>query len=119
LENLRLRVGEASGSEKGSMMRKINTIEERIRLRRQHSRAVGTWKIGTVSYTECAEQVELLSHKFIAEYLDRTAPYGEVFSCSMLVAQEAVERALKQLGLLQLARRENSLHMCEPRESSE
>ena len=113
LENLRLQVGEASGSEKGSMMRRINTLEERIRLRRQHSRAVGTWKIGTVYYTECAEQVELLSHEFIAEHLDRTAPFGEVFSCSMLEARKAVERALKQLGLLHLARREDSLHIGE------
>ena len=89
-------------------MRRINTLEERIRLRRQHSRAVGTWKIGTVYHTECAEQVELLSHEFIVEYLDRTAPFGEVFSCSMLIAREAVERALKQLDLLHLARREDS-----------
>jgi len=108
LENLRLRMGKASGSEKGALMRQINTLEERMRLRRQHSRGVGTWKIGTVYYTECAEQVELLSHEFIAEHLDRTAPFGEVFSCSMLKAREAVERALKQLGLLHLARREDS-----------
>jgi hypothetical protein len=119
LENLRLRVGEASGSEKGSIIRQINTLEERIRLRRQHWLAVGTWKIGTVYYAECAEQVELLSHEFIAKYLDRTAPFGEVFNCSMLTAREAVERALKQLGLLQLARREDSCHMGEVREGSE
>lgn len=88
-------------------------MEKRISLRRQHSRAVGTWKIVTVYYTECAEQVELLSHEFISEHLDRSAPYGEVFSCSMLEAREAVERALKQLGLLNQAKREDSLHVGE------
>jgi hypothetical protein len=119
LENLRLRVGEVSSREKGSLMRQINTLEERIRLRSQHSRAVGTWKIGTVYYTECAEQAELLSHEFIAEHLDRNAPFGEVFSCSMLEAQEAVERALKQLGLLHMARRQDLLHMGEARVRSE
>ena len=107
LENLRFQVGEASASEKGSMTRQIHTLERRIRLRRRHSRGVGTWTIGTVYYTECAEKVELLSHEFIGEHLDTTAPFGEVFSCSMLKARDAVERALTQLGLLQLARRED------------
>lgn len=116
VEYLRLRLDEASGSEKGSMMRQIRTIEERIRLRRQHSRAVGTWSIGTVYYTECAEQVELLSHEFLVEHLDRTAPFGEVFGCSMLKAREAVERALTQLGLLHLAKREDSTLVGEARE---
>jgi hypothetical protein len=108
LENLRLRVGEVSSREKGSLIRKINTLEERIRLRSQHCRAVGTWKIGTVYHTECAEQVELLSHEFIAEHLDRNAPFGEVFKCSMQEAREAVERALKQLALLHTAKRQDS-----------
>jgi hypothetical protein len=108
LENLRFRVGSASASKKGSTTRQIHTLERRIRLRPQHSRAVGTWTIGTVYYTECAEKVELLSHEFIAEHLDTTAPFGEVFNCSMLKARDAVERALTQLGLLQLARREDS-----------
>jgi hypothetical protein len=49
--------------------------------------------------------VELLSHDFILEQLDSTAPFGAVFSCSMLEAREAVERALNQLGLLHLAKR--------------
>jgi len=57
LKNLMLQVGEASGGEKESLIRQVNSLEERIRRRRQHSRAVGAWKIGTVYYTECAEQV--------------------------------------------------------------
>jgi hypothetical protein len=118
LETLRLRAGEASGIQKGSMVRQINTLEARIRLRRQHSRAVGKWKLGTVYYTECAEQVELLSHEYLADYLDRVAPFGEVFSCSMPEAREAVERALNKLGLLHLARREDPVPMGEVRESS-
>jgi hypothetical protein len=107
LENLRTRVREAMGSEKGSMVRQINTLEERIRLRSQHNRGVGRWKIATVYHTECAEQVELLSHDLLAERLDRTAPFGEVFRCSISEARAAVERALDQLNLLSLARRED------------
>lgn len=107
LDNLRIRVAEITGSEKGSMMRKIKTLEERIRLRSQHNRGIGNWKIGTVYHTECAEKVELLSHNFLVEHLDRTAPFGEVFGCSISEARAAVERALDQLELLSLARRED------------
>lgn len=118
LENLKLQVGKVSGSEKGSVMRRINTLEERIRLRRQHSRAVGTWKICTVYRTECAEQVELLSHEYLAAHLDKAAPFGEVFDCSMSEAREAVERALNYLGLLHLARREEPTPIDQVREQS-
>jgi hypothetical protein len=103
LENLKLQLKEVSGSEKGSVIRRINTLEGRIRRRRQHSRAVGVWQIGTVFYTERAEQVELLSHDLLKERLDRVAPFGEVFCCSASEAREDVERALDQLGLLHSA----------------
>jgi hypothetical protein len=119
LESLRCRVGQASSRERGSLMRQIKTLEERIRLRSQHCRAVGKWKIGAVYYTDCAEQVELLSHEFIADHLDKSAPFGEVFSCSMLEARDAVERALTQLSLLHMARRQDSWRMGEAPEISE
>jgi len=106
---LKVRANDVSGSEKASVMRRLNTLEERIRLRRQYSRAVGVWRIGTVFYTECAEQVELLSHGFLKERLDKLAPFGEVFCCSVSEAREAIEGALSQLGLYQSARREDSI----------
>lgn len=107
LENLRIHVAEATGSEKGSMVRKIKTLEDRIRLRSQHSRGIGTWRIGTIYHTESAEKVELLSHGYLKEHLIRTAPFGEVFGCSISEARAAVERALAQLELLSLSKRED------------
>ncbi len=62
--------------------------------------------MSTVFYTARAEQVELLSHKILAERLDEEAPFGEVFCCSVSEATEAVETALSQLGLLDSARKE-------------
>ena len=110
LESLRMRVVNATSSERGAMVRQINTLEERIRLRRQHSDPIGTWKIGTVYYTECAEHVELLSHELLAEHLDRSAPFGEVFNCSISEARVAVEKTLEQLNLLAQAKREDYRH---------
>ena len=93
LENLRIRAEMLKGSEKASITRQINKLDERLTLRSQHKRAVGKWSIATVYNTDCAEQVELLSHEYLAAYLDRNAPFGEVFSCSTSQAREAVEKA--------------------------
>lgn len=106
LENMKNRLSEFSGSEKGSVTRKIKTLEKRIGLYRNYNQPVGVWQFSIAFYTECAEQVELLSHEILAERLDKAATFGEVFCCSVSEATEAVETALSQLGLLHSARKE-------------
>jgi hypothetical protein len=108
LEQMRTQLDELSDSAKGSVTRKIKTLEKRIELYRQHERPAGEWQFRVAYYTECAEQVELLSHEVLAKRLDGLAPFGEVFSCSVSEAAEAVETTLRQLGLLNSARREPS-----------
>jgi hypothetical protein len=109
LENMKNRLSELSGSEKGSATRIVNNLEKRIERYRHHNRPVGEWLFRVAFYTECAEQVELLSHKILEEHLDKLAPFGEVFCCSVSVATEAVETVLSQLGLLHSARKETQL----------
>ncbi len=106
LESMKNRLSELSGSEKGSVTRKIKTLDKRIGLYRHHDRTAGVWQFRTAFFTECAEQVELLSHEILGERLDKTAPFGEVFCCSVSDATEAVEKALSELGLLHSARKE-------------
>ncbi|HYS69235.1 MAG TPA: hypothetical protein VEM14_03285 [Gemmatimonadaceae bacterium] len=105
LDNMKRLHGELSGKEKGSLTKKIKTLAKRIGLYRRYQRT-GVWQLNTTFYTECAEQVELLSHEILAERLDKEAPFGEVFCCSVSEATEAVETALSQLGLLDSARKE-------------
>jgi len=100
LENTRNSLRELHGSEKGSATRIVNTLEKRIEKYRNYTRPVGNWKFSLAFYTECAEQVELLSHEILKESLDEQATFGEVFCCTVPVATEAVEQALGQLGLL-------------------
>jgi hypothetical protein len=104
LESLKGRVGELSGTEKGSVVRRIKRIERRLALRLDAS--VGAWQLSATFYTECPEDVEALSHEILAERLDVAAPFGEVFRCSSAEAAEAVERALSQLGLASGAKKE-------------
>jgi DNA-directed RNA polymerase subunit RPC12/RpoP len=106
LERLKLVLHELSVSEKGSAVRKLKNLEKRMELYRDYRQPVGKWQFSTAFYTDCAEQVELLSHEILAESLDRQASFGEVFCCSVSEATEAVESALSRLGLFQSARKE-------------
>jgi len=113
LGNIKNRVGELSGSEKWSATRVVNTLEKRIERYRHHNRPLGEWEFRVAFYTEGVVKVEALSHKILAEHLDKLAPFGEVFCCSVAKATEAVETALSQLGLLHSARKETQLRSSE------
>ena len=103
LQNLRAQVDGLVGSEKGSVVRKIKTLEKRIGLYRNHDRPVGVWQFHAAFYTKSAERVELLTHEILGKRLDTRAPFGEVFCCAVSEATDAVEIALSRLGLLHLA----------------
>src|SRR5262245_26956083 len=103
LVNMKTDLGRLSGVEKGSVTRKIKTLERRIEMHRHQALVLGKWQLSATVYTECAEQVELLSHAILAGHLDETAPFGEVFRCSVAEAKEAVESTLSQLGLARSA----------------
>jgi hypothetical protein len=92
-----------SGGGKGSATKMINTFGKRIKQYRHYLPPVGVWQFRICFYTECAEAVELLSHEILAERLDKAAPIGEIFCCSVTEAAEAVESALVRLGLIDAA----------------
>lgn len=106
LADLRQRHGKSSGTEKGSLTRMIRNLEKRIELYRSLELPVGKWRVGVVFYTDHAEVVESLAHQTLIEYLDKQAPFGEVFYCSLQEAEKAVEQALSDLGLQDSASKE-------------
>jgi hypothetical protein len=109
LENMKRRISELSGVEKGSVSRKIKTLQKRIEKYRYHNLPAGKWQFRVAFYTEGVAEVELRAHKILAEHLDKLAPFGEVFCCSVSEATEAVETALSELGLIHSARKETQL----------
>ena len=50
-------------------------------------------------------EVEQLAHKYLNEYLDKEAPIGEIFNCSVDKAINAVEDALMDLNMFEEAER--------------
>lgn len=109
LGKMKNRLAELSGDEKASATRRIKTLERRIGIHRHQALAVGIWQLGATVYTECAEQVELLTHEILADRLDEATRFGEVFCCSVSEAKEAIENALAQLGLTGAATRNTRL----------
>ena len=105
LQELRLQADLLIGNEKASAVRKFNSLEKRIALYQNISEPVGEWNCNTVFYTKSAERVELLAHKLLEIKLDTGAPFGEVFTCSVIEAVDAVEAALAELGLLESAKK--------------
>ncbi|HLD14219.1 MAG TPA: hypothetical protein VJB18_05830 [Burkholderiales bacterium] len=109
LEKVKNRLSELTDSEKGSATRIVNTLKKRIEKYRHHNRPAGEWQFRVAFYTEGVAEIELLTHKILAERLDKLAPFGEVFCCSVSEATEAVETALSRLGLLHSVRKETQL----------
>lgn len=105
LVTMKGRLSELSGNQKGSATRIVNTLERRIERYRQHNRPVGEWQLSVAFYTEGVAEVESLSHKILRKHLDKQAPFGEVFCCSVSEATKAVETALSQLGFLHSAKK--------------
>jgi len=92
-------MSQLSGIEKNSARRMVNTLAKRITKFRYYRPAIGQWEYGVVYFTKGTGEVEKLSHKILGGHLDKLAPFGEVFSCSVSEATNAVEKALGQLGL--------------------
>jgi len=99
LNQLKILSKESVGVVRGTAVRRMNSLEKRIALYRNRAPLRGEWRLNTVFQTDCAEKVELLAHELLTAHLDAEAPFGEVFSCSVLEATTAVEAALAKLGL--------------------
>ena len=89
-----------SGSEKGSCTKKIKTLERRIEQYSNKARKVGRWELRVLYYQSSPAALEKEAHKILDEYLDHNAPMGEIFSCSVSKAKEAIESVLTDWDIL-------------------
>ena len=94
-----------SGGNK-SATRQINNLEKKIQLYQHYQQPLARWQLNTTFYTEDAAYIELRSHEVLADHLDKLTPIGEVFSCSVAEASDAIEFVLSEEGLLEAARKE-------------
>lgn len=99
------RLSQISGTEKSSLTRILNNLDKRIKNRRQVT-TPSRWRLRVTFRTEQHENIEFLTHQLLSQHLDKNAPFGEVFSCSLSEATDAVQTALNQSGLLDSVRKE-------------
>lgn len=97
LKNLQESLTGLHRSNKNSAIRRINNLKKVIKAYQKYPRRVGTWEFKASFPTENAYQVESIAHQLLSKYLDKDAPIGEVFSCSVQDAFNAVENALTQI----------------------
>ena len=100
LKELKRNHKQLAGTEKGSNTKIINNLTKRIKLYSYHKESVGIWQFHTAFFTKRAGEVELTTHEILSNYLDKEALFGEIFTCTVQVATEAVETAVSQLGII-------------------
>jgi hypothetical protein len=109
LQTLRDQFCKPCNTEKASICRKIRTLETRIQKYRHHELALGEWQFRVAFDTDGVAEVESSAHRILAKHLDASAPFGEVFCCSVSEATEAVETAMKAHGVFHSAKRRMQL----------
>ena len=83
-----------SGSEKSSNTKMIKTLEARIGRYKALGQAEGAWVIAR-EFQGYGENIERIAHEILKNALDKEAPIGEVFKCSVDEAVRAVEEAIR------------------------
>jgi hypothetical protein len=79
-----------------SSARRIQSLEKLINAYRDAPLRVGVWTLHSAFKTNNAYVVESIAHEHLDKYLEKSAPFGEVFSCSAQEAKEAVEGILNR-----------------------
>ncbi len=102
IEELKRLKGELEGIQgksKGSAVKRIKSLEKLIDEPQDVQRLTGSWTLRASFKSEIAYQVEEIVHETLHVYLDKSAPFGEVFSCSVEEAITAINDAHSKLGL--------------------
>ncbi len=99
LKSLEDELKKIQGKSKGSAVKRINSLAKLIDDQQDVQRLTGSWSLRASFNSEIAYQVEEIVHETLHMCLDKSAPFGEVFSCSVEEAITAIEHAHSQLGL--------------------
>jgi hypothetical protein len=79
-----------------SSARRIKSLEKLINAYRDAPLRVGIWTLHASFKTNNAYAVESIAHEHLDKYLEKSAPFGEVFSCSAEEAKKAVKDILNK-----------------------
>jgi hypothetical protein len=79
----------------------IRGLRRRITTYKHYQRPFeGSFELKVIFKTMDYDLVEKQTHKLLIKYLDSEAPLGEVYNCSVRIAEKAITTVLSQLNLL-------------------
>jgi hypothetical protein len=95
LTDLREQLPSLRGAELNFATKRIKNLSRILQNYKNNPVRYGKWVLKASFKTESAYSIESVVHKTLATHLDKNAPFGEVFLCSVEDAISAVENAIQ------------------------
>jgi hypothetical protein len=83
------------GTDLNYATRRIKNLLKILQNYKENPVRIGKWQLRTSFETESAYLIEKTVHTALAEHLDKSAPFGEVFLCSAEEAVSIIETVIK------------------------
>jgi hypothetical protein len=83
------------GTDLNYATRRIKNLLKILQNYKENPVRIGKWQLRTSFETESAYLIEKTVHTALAEHLDKSAPFGEVFLCSVEEAVSIIETVIK------------------------
>ncbi len=95
LRDLQEQFPQLRGTDLNFATKRIKNLQKILQNYKESPIRQGKWKLITYFETDSAYLIEGVAHEKLAEYLDKNAPFGEVFTCSTEVAITVIEEAIR------------------------
>ncbi len=95
LSILKERLPNLRGTESNYATKRIKNLNKILQNYKDNPVRYGKWELKALFNNDEAYSIEALAHKALDAHLDKTTPFGEVFSCTLEVAIQVIEEILQ------------------------
>jgi hypothetical protein len=82
------------GTDLNFAIKRIKNLQKILKIYKENPVRIGKWELKASYKTNSAYSIEKYVHTVLAAYLDKEAPFGEVFTCSAGEAIAVIEKAI-------------------------
>ena len=94
LMNLQGQLPMLKGTDLNFATKRIKNLQKILNSYKENLLRMGKWELRASYKTDSAYPIEKHAHEVLAAYLDKDAPFGEVFTCSAEEAITVIEKAI-------------------------